>query len=265
MKSSAKSFREGKSATSVKSVGNFEKIGYLAEGGCISGWITKLNRHTFGGINASTRRWFELDGQYMRYFKKPGSKEMGVIVLKHCSQLVKPSQASNAPSFSVDLVSRDRIWTLCFEDDDSYEKWTEVLERRIQSRSGPPKPESEHEINQLYWRLLDELAIPEEKREEMMQTEPVDRKWMMICAHWSLLQLQEEQGNADESEPSYWAARLEELSAVEGSEQVDLNELRHFWRVVSTSPKQWLSAFFDVGGMESFASLMAMVQDKHSR
>ena len=97
----------------------------------------------------------------------------------------------------------------------------------------PPKvakrPSQDIEIERMYAAILEEMALPENKRAEMIKSESLDRKWHLILAHSFAKQKEDKQGV--ESKPSHWIGKV-----MKG--ELSLGQARHMHAMLRTSHKK---------------------------
>lgn len=90
------------------------------------------------------------------------------------------------------------------------------------------RPSQDGEIERMYAMILDEMAIPESKRCQMMDSESLERKWQLIAAHSS------SQVKIDDRDhtAAYW------IDHVLKSNSMAMEELRRLQVVIRTSHRQ---------------------------
>lgn len=93
------------------------------------------------------------------------------------------------------------------------------------------RPSQDLEIERMYAAILEEMALPENKRAEMIKSESLDRKWQLIQAHSFAKQKQDKQGV--ESQPSHWIGKVMKR-------ELSLAEARHMHAMLRTSHKKVL-------------------------
>lgn len=118
----------------------------------------------------------------------------------------------------------------------------------------PPKPELEAR----YAALLEDLAIPEGKREQMILNEDDTKKWRLIQAHGKM------QGakNIKVDSGQYWIGCLE---AVDASNLPTLTpeKAAEFETVIRTGHKKFLTEFVENDGVKSLLSLTSWYSARH--
>ena len=70
------------------------------------------------------------------------------------------------------------------------------------------RPSQDTEIEKMYAAALDEMALPEAKRAEMIACQSLDRKWQLLMAHNAAQKVQE----SSESQPSFWIKKLLQMN-----------------------------------------------------
>jgi len=110
---------------------------------------------------------------------------------------------------------------------------------------------SKKEIETLYASLLEDLAIPEAKRESMMVTEDDAKKWKLIQAHKTM---QRSGKNIKTDEPMYWVGLLEAVDMT-GAPTITPEKAQEFETVLRTGHKKFLTEFVGGDGVQSLLAL----------
>ncbi len=111
-------------------------------------------------------------------------------------------------------------------------------------------------LDKLYKQALEELAIPESKRGEMIEKESPEKKWMLIQAHSQMLKQTGGKGSGDNSKhsASYWVDLISQRKA-DNTPVITVEEAGEFYAVVRTAHKQFLVDFIENDGVEMLIDL----------
>lgn len=110
---------------------------------------------------------------------------------------------------------------------------------------------SKKELESLYASLLEDLAIPEAKREAMIATEDDAKKWKLIQAHKTM---QKTGKNIKTDEPMYWVGLLEAVDAT-GTPTITPEKAQEMETVLRTGHKKFLTEFVAGDGVQSLLKL----------
>lgn len=110
---------------------------------------------------------------------------------------------------------------------------------------------SKKDIEAMYATLLEDLAIPEAKREQMIATEDDAKKWKLIQAHKSMIKTGK---NIKTDEPMYWVACLEAVDGT-GVPTINPEKAQELETVLRTGHKKFLTEFVSGEGVQSLLQL----------
>jgi hypothetical protein len=117
-----------------------------------------------------------------------------------------------------------------------------------------PMPEK-GELDRMYKSLLEELAIPEGKREAMISKEPDDRKWKLIQHHSAMVKLAKTDTQKNKtSTPGYWVEVIQGRNAA-SEPSMTIGQASELQVVIRTSHKQFLKEFIDMHGVHMLVDL----------
>ena len=101
-----------------------------------SGWLTKQG----GFIKTWRRRWFELKGRTLYYYKDPSDKVKGVMAIDAAESIERAPECSKQPAFKIN-IPKQRCFYIYGEDQDDVDDWIKVLEN---ARKGGPQKDPDH-------------------------------------------------------------------------------------------------------------------------
>ena len=118
---------------------------------CKKGWLSKKGQYSMDGWK---KRWFELTGDRLLYYDKPGGTQKGTVSLDGCHS-IRYSTALDAKPHEFEIVNAEgRIYRLCIEQKEQdapreLASWVAELERcafgdtLATNHGGPGEPEPE--------------------------------------------------------------------------------------------------------------------------
>lgn len=119
---------------------------------------------------------------------------------------------------------------------------------------------SKKEIESMYASLLEDLAIPEAKREQMIATEDEAKKWKLIQAHKSMIKTGK---NIKTDEPMYWVACLEANDSSTKVPTITPEKAQELETVLRTGHKKFLTEFVSVDGVQCLLKLTQWFTERY--
>jgi RAC serine/threonine-protein kinase len=99
-----------------------------------SGWLTKQG----GFIKTWRRRWFELKGGTLYYYKEPDEKVRGTIAIDSARRIERAPECSKQPAFKID-VPKQRVFYIYGDSEEVVEEWIKVLQSAQRGESAKEK------------------------------------------------------------------------------------------------------------------------------
>jgi len=111
------------------------------------------------------------------------------------------------------------------------------------------------ELNILYKKLLEDLAIPEAKRQLMLSNESDDRKWQLITAHSNMLRNTQQQDHQDKTrEPKYWVEVITRRNRKD-EPVLSVSDAGGLYAVLRTAHRKFLLEFIRLDGVEALVEI----------
>jgi len=122
--------------------------------------------------------------------------------------------------------------------------------------SGKDDQPNGEELDKIYKQVLEELAIPESKRAEMIAKETDARKWDLIKQHSAMIKMESNAPNAGDRKKgaAFWVELISRRKA-SGEPVITVSEAGELYAVLRTAHKKFLEDFIQRDGVDFLIDL----------